>query len=82
MLVNLYLSNGQEKKEKTSKILVCPNTLGHTSLQNLHHTYLHSKNAIPGIVYVPYICIQNHTSFYCAIQSSWESSSLRWSSFM
>jgi hypothetical protein len=28
------------------------------------------------------LCIQNHTSFYFAIQSSWESSSLRWSSFI
>jgi hypothetical protein len=25
--------------------------------------------SIPSIVYVPSLCIQNHTSFYCAIQS-------------
>jgi hypothetical protein len=69
MLVTLYLSNGQEKKrkEKASKRLVYPNTLSHTSPQNLHHTYLHSKNAIPSIVYVSCIFIQNHTYFYYAI---------------
>jgi hypothetical protein len=63
MLVTLYLSNGQEKKrkEKEGKRLVYLNTLSHTSPQNLHHTYLHSKNAIPSIVYVPCLCIQNHT---------------------
>jgi hypothetical protein len=62
MLVILYLSNGQEKKikEKASKRLVYPNTLSHTSPQNFHHTYLHSKKAIPSIVYVPCLCIQNH----------------------
>jgi hypothetical protein len=27
------------------------------------------KNVIPSIVYVPCLGIQNHTSFYCAIQS-------------
>jgi hypothetical protein len=50
MLVTLYLSNGQEKKrkekkrkEKASRRLVYPNTLSHTSPQNTHHTYLHSK---------------------------------------
>jgi hypothetical protein len=45
MLVTLYLSNGQEKKgkEKASERLVYPNTLSHTSPQNPHHTYLHSK---------------------------------------
>jgi hypothetical protein len=50
-------------RKKASKRLVYPNTLSHTSSQNLHHTYLHRKNAIPSIVYVPCICIQNHTYF-------------------
>jgi hypothetical protein len=57
----------EKKKKKASKRLVYPNTLSHTSPQNLHHTYLHSKNAIPSIVYVPCLCIQNHVPFYCAI---------------
>jgi hypothetical protein len=67
----------KKRKEKASKRLVKPNTLSHTYLQNLHHTYLYRKNAIPSIVYVPCLCIQNHVPFYCAIRSSWESSSLR-----
>jgi hypothetical protein len=72
----------ERKRKKASKGLVYPNTLSRTYPQIIHHTYLHSRNAIPSIVYVPCLCTQNHTSFYCAIQSSWESSSLRWSSFM
>jgi hypothetical protein len=32
--------------------------------------------------YVPCLCIQNHVPFYCAIRSSWESSSLDWSLLM
>jgi hypothetical protein len=55
MLVTLYLSNGQqkEKERKTqAKDLLYPNTLSHTFPQNIHHTYLYSKNAIPSIVYV------------------------------
>jgi hypothetical protein len=75
-------SQEKKKKENTSKNLLYPNTLSHTSPQNLHYTYLCSKNAIPSIVYVPCLCIQNHNYFYCTIQSSWESSSLRWISFM
>jgi hypothetical protein len=47
--------------------MVYPNTFSHTSPQNLHHIYLYRKNAITSIVYVPCLCIQNHTSFYCAI---------------
>jgi hypothetical protein len=35
------------------------------------------QNSIPSIVYVPCLCIQNHTYFYCAIQSLWECGSLR-----
>jgi hypothetical protein len=72
----------KKRKEKASKRLVYPNTLSHTSPQNLHHTYLHRKNSIPSTVYVSFICLQNHTSFYCAIRSSWESSILWWTSFM
>jgi hypothetical protein len=70
------MAKKRKERENASKRLVYPNTLSHTS-QNPHHTYLHSKNAIPSIVYVPCLYIQNHTPFYCAIRSSWESSSLR-----
>jgi hypothetical protein len=62
----------ENKIIKSKQRLVYPNTLSHTSLQNLQHTYLHSKNAIPSIVYVPCLCIQNHVPFYCAIRSSWK----------
>jgi hypothetical protein len=51
------------KKRKSKQRLVYPNTLRHTSPQNLHHTYLHSKNDIPSIVYVPCLYIQNHVPF-------------------
>jgi hypothetical protein len=44
----------KEKEKQASKRLVYPNILSHTSPQNLHHTYLHRKNAIQSIVYVPY----------------------------
>jgi hypothetical protein len=52
ILVTLYLSNGQEKKkkEKHKQGLVYPNTLSHIYPQNLHHTYLCSKNAIPSSI--------------------------------
>jgi hypothetical protein len=33
----------KKRKEKASKRLVYPNTLTHTSPQNIHHTYQHSK---------------------------------------
>jgi hypothetical protein len=49
----------KRKKIKSKQRLVYLKTLSHTSPQNLHHTYLHSKNAIPTIVYVPCIYIQN-----------------------
>jgi hypothetical protein len=56
---HLYLFNGQEKKRKSKQRLAYPNTLSHTSPQNLHHTYLYSKKSISSIVYVPFIYIQN-----------------------
>jgi hypothetical protein len=33
----------KKRKEKASKRLVYPNTLSHTSPQNIHHTYIHKK---------------------------------------
>jgi HKD family nuclease len=33
----------KENKENTSKNLLYPKTLSHTSPQNLHHTYLYKK---------------------------------------
>jgi hypothetical protein len=65
MLVTLYLSNGQEKRKKKAKTCISEYSLSHTSSQNLHHTYLYSKNAIPSIVYVPCLCIQNHNFLLC-----------------
>jgi hypothetical protein len=76
------MAKKMKEKEKARKRRICPNTLSHTSPKNIHRTYLHRKNAIPSIVYVPCVCIQNHIPFYCAIRSSWDSSSLQWSSFM
>jgi hypothetical protein len=49
----------KDKKEKeASKRLVYLNTLSHTSPENLHHSYLFSRNSILSIVYVPCLCIQ------------------------
>jgi hypothetical protein len=54
MLVTLYLSNSQEKKkkEKHKQRLGYSNILSHTSPQNLNHTYINRKIAIPSIVKV------------------------------
>jgi hypothetical protein len=42
--MKLYLSNGQKKRKKnTRNDLLYPNTLSHTSPQNLNHTYIYSK---------------------------------------
>jgi hypothetical protein len=53
----------KKRKEKESKRLVYPNIFSHTSPQNLQYTYLHSKNNVPSIVYVPCLCIRNHIPF-------------------
>jgi hypothetical protein len=59
MLVFFIPFQWPRKKRKSKQRVVYPKTLSHTSPQNLHHTYLHSKNAIPSIVYVPRLYIQN-----------------------
>jgi hypothetical protein len=48
----------RKERKKTSKDLLYPNTLSHTSPQNLHHTYIYRKNAIPSIIYVPYFALK------------------------
>jgi hypothetical protein len=65
----------ERKRKQASKRLVYLNTLSHTSPQNHHHTYLHSKNAIPTIVYVSYLCTHKHTSFLCnsKLMGKWQS---------
>jgi hypothetical protein len=68
--MTLYLSNGQEKKTKEKHkqgLVVSKNHEPYFSTKS--PTYLTIlQNAISSIVYVPCLCIQNHTSFYCAIQ--------------
>jgi hypothetical protein len=57
------MAKKRKGKKNTSKDFLYPNTLSHTSPQNLHHTLPIYKIFIPSIVYVPCLCIQNNTYF-------------------
>jgi hypothetical protein len=57
------------RKEKSSKRLIYPNTLSHISPQNIHHTYLHRKNATPiGIRSICAMSLHSKLYFFFIVQ--------------